>query len=190
MPLVLKACITEECDGLAFSDVTREYDSTDNPGGYGGPNVITGPSDFDTLTLTFWDPALDPSTDTPTAVIDLLANVPTQSADEDYDWPTFTFADLGVDSITPGVGYFEYVGVKDGDEYRADFTAILVKSLYDALKVKMTTWRPQNSEGKECIPTIKLWNALQVVMCGGTCNKDDATDIIKWIRANINNTCC
>lgn len=189
MPLVLKACIREECDGLSFSDTTREYDATDNPGGYGSPNTITGPSDFDTLTLTWWQPMLDPSVDPPTTVIDLLENVPTQSSDEDYDWPTFTFEELGITSIDAGVGYFEYVGTKDGDEYRADFTAILVKSLYDVLKVKVAQWRPGNAEGKECIPPIKLWNALHLVMCGGTCDKQDATDIIKWIKANLNNCC-
>ena len=107
MALTLQACIHEECDGLKFTDKTREYNVDTNPGGWGGPNVITGPADFDTLTLSFWDAALDPNTAPPTVVINLLTNVPAQSPDEDYDWATFSFAQLGVTTLTDGIAYFE-----------------------------------------------------------------------------------
>lgn len=190
MALQLKACIHQECDGIEFSDTTKEYDAEDNTGGYGGPNVITGPSDFDTYTLTFWDAALDPSVDTPTAVIDLLLNVPTQAADETYTWPTYTFEDLGVTSISDGVAYFEVVGVKDGDEYRNDFTATFTKTLYDTLKVKMAAWRPGTQQKQGCLPVQDLWNALMDVRCGAVCSKEQATNIIQWLNANLNNICC
>lgn len=190
MALILKACVAQECDGLSFSDTTRDYDPTTRPGGYGSQNGVTGPSDFDTYTLTWWDASLDPSTDPPSAVIDLLQNVPTQSADQDYDWPEFSFEELGVTSISDGVAYFEVVGVKDGDEYRNDFAAIFTKGLYDALKPKMALWKPGGCKKEGCIPVIDLWDALMIVRCGGTCNNDDASVIIDWIRANMNSTCC
>lgn len=190
MALKLKACVREECDGLSFSDTTRNYEVDDNPGGYGVANVITSPGFFDTYTFSFWDPTKDPATDAATAVINLLTNLPTQSADQDYDWATFLFADLNVTIIQSGVGYIEVVGVKDAIEYRNDFTVIFTKELYDILKVKMAAWRPGLSQKQGCMPIQDLWNALNDVMCGGVCSDEQATDVIKWIRSNLNNICC
>ncbi len=190
MALVLKSCITEECDGLRYTDKTRDYDATSNPNGYGPENGVTGPSDFDTYTLSWWDASVDPNGNPPTAVIDLLANVPAQSPDQDYDWPTFTLSELGVSAITDGIAYFEVVGVKDGDEYRADFEALLVKGLYEQLKPKGAKWRPGGCQKPGCIPALDLITAFMVVQCGWACDPAQAKDIIKWIKANLNAICC
>ncbi len=190
MPLTLKSCTEESCDGLIFVDTTKEYDAEDNPGGYGGPNVITGPSDFDTYTFSYWDASLDPATDEPSAIIDLLLNVPTQSSNEDYEWPVFTPEMLGVTTISDGVAYVEVVGTKDGDEYRNDFTLTLTKNLYDTLKVKMAPWRPGTAQKQGCLPVQELWNALMNVRCGAVCSDEQATNVIRWLQANVNNSCC
>lgn len=190
MGLKLKGCVAEDCDGLTYTDTTGPY-STSDPGGYGPENDVNGPGDFATMTFSFWPPGVDPNTTAATAVIDLLENVPTPDANGYYEWPTFTYAELGVTSIPSGVGYIEVVAVDDeGDTYSVNFQPIFTKELYDALKVKMAAWRPDGCKKTGCVSVIKLWDALNVVMCGGTCSAEQAADIIKWIKSNMNQICC
>ncbi len=187
--LVIKACIHEECDGLTFVDTTRDY-SVDNLTGYGAENGVTDPSDFDSYTFNYWAANLDPATDAPTFTYNLLLNVPTQSTNEDYQWPTFTFEQMGVSSTEQGIAYFEVVGIKDGDEYRCDFTALLIQDLEAEVREKMKGWKPGTKSATGCIPVARMAEAIDMVKCGWTCDPDQAEDIIKWIKANINSICC
>lgn len=189
MPLTLRACIHEECDGIQFVDTTRDY-SVDNTGGYGTPNVPANPSGFDTYVFSYWAANLDPSTDAPTFTYNLLLNVPTQSTNEDYAWPTFTFEQMGVSSTEQGIAYFEVVATLDGDTYRTDFTALLIQDLVAEVRSKMKGWKPGSKSATGCIPVSRMAEAIDMVKCGWTCDPDQAKDIIKWIKANINSICC
>lgn len=189
MALVLKPCIVTECDGLSYHDKTRDY-SVENTTGYGVENGVTDPSDFDTYTLSYWAANLDPNESDPTFTFDLLSNVPAQSSDEDYDWEAWTFAQMGVTSIEQGIAYFEVVGTKDGDEYRADFTALFIDDLAAEVAEKMKSWKPGTKSQGNCIPVPRMAEAIDMVRCGWTCDPDQAEDIIKWIKANINSICC
>jgi len=189
MALVIVPCIVEECDGLSFHDKTRDYSPT-NLTGYGAENGVTGPADFDSYTFNYWAANLDPAVDDPTFTYDLLLNVPVQSSDEDYDWPTFTFEQMGVSSLEQGIAYFEVVGIKDGDEYRADFTALLIGDLVAEVASKMKGWKPGTKSQTGCIPVARMAEAIDMVRCGWTCDPEAAKDIIKWIKANINSVCC
>ena len=190
MALKLKGCLAEECDGLQYTDTTGPYSSS-NAGGYGPENDVNGPGDFASMTFSFWDPTKDPNTSAATAVIDLLANVPTPDANGYYEWPTFTLEELNLTSLDSGVGYVEVVAVdSDGDTYSVNFKVILTKQLYDTLKPKMAKWRPDGCGKTGCMPVTRLWEALEIVMCGGVCDPNAAADIIKWIKANLNQICC
>lgn len=189
MALVLNPCIVEECDGISYHDKTRDYNAESNPNGYGPENGVDDPSAFDTYVFNYWDASLDPATDDPTFTFDLLSDVPAQSADEDYDWSKFTFEQMGVSSTAQGIAYFEVVATKDGDEYRSDFTALLVQDLTAAVAEKMKPWKPGCKCADGCLPAIRLAEAMDAVKCGWTCDEDAAKDIIKWIKTNIN-TCC
>jgi len=190
MALILQGCSSEVCDGLTYTDTTGPY-SVGNPNGYGPENDVNGPSDFATMVFSFWAPGVDPNTTAATATINLLTNVPTPDAEGHYEWPTFTFAELGVTSIESGVGYIEVVAVDDeGDTYSVNFQPIFTKQLYDALKPKMAAWRPDGCKKTGCLSVTTLWNALQTVMCGGVCSAEQAADIIRWIKANMKQICC
>ncbi len=189
MALELKTCIREECNGIQFTDKTRDY-SIERTGGYGPENGVTGPSDFDSYTFSYWDASKDPAVDDPTFTFDLLSDVPAQSPDEDYDWPVFTFEQMGVSSTEQGIAYFEVVGVKDGDEYRNDFTALLIQDLVAEVASKMKGWRPGTKSQGNCIPVQRMAEAIDMVRCGWDCDEEQAKDNIKWIKANINSICC
>lgn len=188
MALVLNPCIVEECDGISYHDKTRDF-SVSNPTGYGPENGVDGPADFDTYVFRYWAADIDPSTAPPTFTFDLLSDVPEQAADGDYDWPTFTFEQMGVSSIAQGIAYFEVVATKDGDTYRSDFTALLVKDLVAQVAEKLKTWKPGCKCADGCIPPQRLAEAMDIVRCGWDCDEDQTKDILKWIKANINNCC-
>lgn len=189
MALILKGCVEEACGGFTYTDTTGTY-STTNLGGYGVANTITGPADFDTYTLTFWDPTKDPSTDAPTVVLNLLQNVPTADADGHYAWPEFVFGELNLPYITAGVGYFEAVGTKDGDEYRFDFIAVFTQEIYDKVKAKVKAMKFGGKCAADCTSAASLWEALMVVQCGGSCSKEQTNDIIAWLKAQLKKSCC
>lgn len=189
--LQLAACVKETCDGLEYVDTTLNYNAETRPGGYGSPNPVDGPADFDTLVFSLWLPGVDPATTpTPSVTVNLLTDVPAQAADQTYTWPVFTFEQLGVTIVESGVGYVEVVGYKDGEPYRNDFNVIFTKELYDILKVKRARWLPGTPMKPGCMPVSELWNSLQGVMCGGICSTEESADIIAWIRSNLNNICC
>lgn len=187
--LILKPCIKTLCDGLQYVDKTRDY-SVENESGYGPENGVDDPSSFDTYTLSYWDASRDPAIDDPTFVFNLLSDVPAQSLNEDYAWNVFTFEQMGVSSTEQGIAYFEVVGVKDGDEYRNDFTALLIQDLVAEVASKMKGWRPGTKSQGNCIPVQRMAEAIDMVRCGWDCDEEQAKDNIKWIKANINSICC
>lgn len=170
-------------------DTTGAY-SVSNPGGYGPENGVTGPTDFDTYTLTLWAPGLDPSTDTPTAVINLIDPPPTGPDDEGaYSWE-FTLSQLGVASVADGIWYGEAVGVKDGDTYAADpFMPVFTRALRDQLSTRLATYDPSCGCSDGCEDPLELWMALKSVTCEAYCSREQTQRILTDLQHRIPNCC-
>jgi hypothetical protein len=110
--LKLETCVSEDCDGIAFTDHTGIYDVDDNPSGYGGPNVITGPLDFDSYIFRAWRQGTQPPDDPFTFEVDLRNATPVVNDDDQTKWE-FTLAELGLTEVVSGHWYFEWIGTTD-----------------------------------------------------------------------------
>jgi hypothetical protein len=189
MALQLKGCLRQDCAGISLFDTTGEY-SVDNTTGYGAQNGVTGPTDFDTYRLRIWAPDLDPSTDDPTATIDLIDPPPTGPDDEGaYRWE-FTLEQLGLTEVVDGVWYAEAVGVKDGDIYEMPpLMPIFTMAMRDDLKERLLKFDPSSSCKKGCESPLELWMMLKTVTCSGFCSIEQTKRVIDYLKSRIPQCC-
>ena len=186
--LTLNACVRQGCEALTYLDTTGTYSET-NLTGYGTENGVESPSDFYTYTLSVWAPGVDPETQDPTAVINLLQNLPTPDSNGYYSW-TLDPATLGVSTIEDGVWYMEARGNTTVDEYTVAIDVIVTATLAAEIKAKMLKWKPGCTGcNKGCEDPSKLFIALTILCDGGACSSAKASEIIKWLKAAVKSCC-
>jgi len=186
--LKLETCVSEDCDGIAFTDHTGLYDVDDNPSGYGGPNVITGPLDFDSYIVRAWRPGTQPPDDPFTFEVDLRNATPVVNDDDQTKWE-FTLAELGLTEVVSGHWYFEWIGTKDGVEYTSTNGPLFTKELEGKLSKLMVKVDPACPCKKGCTDPTVLFSLLSFVKCYGGCSGEHSTNILDYIRSNLK-TCC
>jgi len=189
MSLVLKGCLVQSCDGISYSDQTGPY-SVDNTGGYGTPNPVDGPADFDSYVLKIWDPTNDyyAETPAPTATFDLQDTAPAPDAEGFYTWE-YIASQLGLSSVNDGVWFWEVLGVKDNVEYRTQGFALFLNTLRGLLDTKIKTWDPTCPCKAGCQDVGELYAKFLVLECGGPCDPEGAADVIKWLTSKLK-LCC
>lgn len=186
--LELKGCLEQSCDGLEFNDLTGAY-SVDNQGGYGAPNVVLDPSDFDTYELSLWAPDNDYYADTPSpsVTLDLLADVPAPDPDDHYKWE-FTATQVGL-AMDDGPWFWEAVGTKDGDTYRTQGVAIFLNDLRSKINAKLKEWDPTCPCKSGCYDIAELYAKFLVLEKGGVCDPQGTIDVIKWMKNQLKKCC-
>lgn len=185
--LTLEACVIEDCDGLTYKDVTGPYATPGNPGGYGVPNDITGPSDFDTYTLSVWLPGSDTS-GTADFVYDLLENVPAPDSDGFYSW-AFTAEDLGLSVMTSGVYTFTATGTSGQSIFMDDVQKIFVKDVKSkVIDPAMKSYDPMCGCKEGCVDPTLLFAQFLTVTCDGVCDAAKSQSIINYLYTQQD--CC
>lgn len=191
MPLQLKGCLSQTCDGLSYEDATGTYNALTNAGGYGVANGVTGPADFDTYRLLLWAPNNDYYADTPTPSItlDLLENVPTQNPAGFYTWEYLLSQLEGITAIDDGTWYWEVVGVKGAEEFRIQGFALFINGLRALSDAKMKPWDPTCPCKSGCTDIASIQMKFFILERGGTCDPEKAEEVIKWLKSQLK-TCC
>lgn len=191
MPLQLKGCLSQTCDGLSYEDATGTYNALTNEGGYGVANGVTGPADFDTYTLSLWTPDNDYYADTPTPSItlDLLEDVPTPDASGFYTWEYLLSQLEGITAIGDGTWYWEVLGVKDDVEYRVQGFALFINDLRSGIYAKLKSWDPSCPCKTGCQDIGDLYSKFLVLECWGACDGVNANKVIRWLTSKLK-TCC
>jgi hypothetical protein len=187
MALILNPCFQETCEGFTYIDKTGPYDATDNPGGYGEPNDVESPEDFDGgYTISVWLPGQDPEDD-PQAVLDLFP-IPEPDENGFYTWG-FTFADLGVETIPVGFARMEVLGVSEGEDYEATAGPLFLSTIEAQVDKAMKSYDPTSPCANGCQDAGKFFMMLTTAQCNGVCDADKATSILQYIDNNIKNCC-
>jgi hypothetical protein len=186
MSLVLKPCFQETCDGVTFTDKTGFY-SPSNLTGYGFPNEVASPLDFDGgYTIKVWLPGQDPN-NPPQAILNLFP-IPEPDDNGFYTW-SFTYADLNTPSIPSGFARMEVVGIKLGEEYEATAGPLFTLQTQKKVDEAMKKYDPTSPCAKGCQDPGKFFMMLTTVQCNGVCDGDKAESILKYIDTNIKNCC-
>lgn len=92
MALDPRQTVCVKCGDVEFTDVTGDYEATDNPGGYGDPNPNFG--DYTPYTAAFTPPKATASVYT----LDLYEDPPAPDADGHYLY-TITHETLGYEEV-------------------------------------------------------------------------------------------
>lgn len=186
--LEIRGFSCEGCNEFVYTDATKLYNVVSNPSGYGAENGVTGPSDFDTYTLSVRFPGT-PIEDDPDFVFNLLGSVPPIDADENYVWPAITAAQMGLTVLQSGVWTFTARGVISGVPYVADNVVIFVNDLASKFDTAMKDWDPTCPCAKGCEDISELYVQFLSVVCGGKCNAVQAQAIIDSLETKLP-LCC
>jgi hypothetical protein len=92
----IQACVKNNCKTLVIRDITGEYDATDNPGGYGAPNIEIGDVTGSSLIITI------PGSNTPITIINPVG-LPTLDTTFEYEVSTSVLS-----PIPDGIYKIEY----------------------------------------------------------------------------------
>ncbi len=188
--LVLQGYAQQTSGGASFTDATGFYNDPNNLTGYGAPNPVDNPSEFDSYVLKVWAPGNDyyAETPVPTVTIDLQASIPAPDVDDHYVW-NFSPAQLGVSSVQDGAWYFEAVGTYGAGVYRLNKVAIFLNDLEAKVSAKMKGWDVTCGCKAGCEDIGALYAKFLVLKCGGVCSPKDVSKVIAWIGSKLK-LCC
>jgi len=186
MALILKPCFQETCNGFTFIDKTGPYSSS-NLSGYGEPNDVESPEDFDGgYTISVWLPGQDP--ENPAQVVLNLFPIPEPDEDGFYTWD-FTLAELGTPSIPSGFARMEVVGIYEGTEYEATAGPLFTNATQAKVDQAMKSYDPTSPCANGCQDAGKFFMMLTTVQCDGVCSQEKSESILQYIDNNIKNCC-
>lgn len=183
MSTVTKIYLNEYCKGekLSLCDVTKPYNAADNLGGYGTPNELDGPGDFDSLVLELTPPEGDPIS------INLipLITAPDAYGVYHYEW---TAEALGLSYFQSGQWRGVMTGVAQGVTYVATWDGVFTNHIQGLIDTEILSVDP-------AAPVYQKKSDLDAILAGarrlaGRCgNVKKAVRTIEWLYANYRNCC-
>ena len=186
----LSVSICGSCNQLTFDDSTGLF-SIDNPEGYASGDVNTPdtPADFDTYTLTLWEPEADLDA-APTYTLNLLTTIPNPDADFHFQW-VITAEDLGVATIKSGIWTAHVVGEFNQVTYTADYQGLDVSDITEKLDAEIYAQGPVRGKISSCLKKLlDLRSLLCAAIDAAGCGKAAyAQETINYLYLNYSKCC-
>ncbi len=112
LDLKLSICNSSNCSTVSITDTTGTYDASDNTGGYGAPNPLTGDTTSAIIVITYQDGSV--------TTTDVTSQHPNPQTTE-----TFTFTDIALPSTLDGSYTVKYTVINPTGTYVVNSCMIL-----------------------------------------------------------------
>lgn len=201
MAFELKTVICEGCKRITFYDVTKPYNASTNPGGYGQSGLPANPNQFQTYTLQVWAPGQDRNGD-PSYTVNLLgsplvaavgpcASCESGCAEDTYPM-VITAESLGLTTFVSGAWRFITTATYIlPDTTTATYThqvdTALIQDIKDLVKNAVLGVNVENGDWAKA---GNLMNRLEAACYAAGCGQlEHATALVDWLYDNYR-TCC
>jgi len=179
MALDLKVCIKEQTDSIWVQDRTGAYDVTDNPTGWGAPNIVIANVTAATLTLT------DPDGDV--YIIDVYPDFPVS----DFKYYEITKTALGITSIVSGYWTVKYDITHSTGTETETATCFFTKDVQCCVNKRYLTITPEEKD-KDYAKETRILNSLIYAarMAAERSATTKATNAIDYVKDNCEGCDC